>query len=155
MATVNNNNTRTETTINNNNKYMNAMKTNIITSALFAALLITSTAFAGTEPSDDKITAKVAAVQVSTYKTVDNNIRVNIEKKASIVASILIRDANGQVVYSQHIGKKTEKLAAKFDVSNLEDGTYQIQVVSKEGTISKEINLKTATEQPKRLLAVN
>ncbi len=46
------------------------------------------------------------------------------------------------------------KVAVQFDMSELTDGKYELEVASKDGSIKKQVELKTASQQPSRKISM-
>lgn len=91
---------------------------------------------------------------VSVYVTTANKIRFAVVKKAVNPVTIVLRDQNKQVLYFKKLGKKETKMAAQMDVSELNDGTYEIEFASKEGSIKKQVHLKTPVQKPERTITM-
>ncbi|WP_338877047.1 hypothetical protein WBJ53_15435 [Spirosoma sp. SC4-14] len=86
---------------------------------------------------------KGLSFDASAYVTINNQIRVAVNKKAETPVVILLKSSDNQVIYRQSIDRKTEKYAVKLNVDELADGKYELEVASKEGSIRKELNLTT------------
>ncbi|WP_247235502.1 hypothetical protein [Telluribacter sp. SYSU D00476] len=100
------------------------MKT-IFKSLICALALSTSVAFAG----PDKEAAKPTSFQTGAYTTIDGRLAVIIVKNSNIPTTVLIRNAGGDILSKEHVGKKHLKQCYKFDVSNLGDGEYTVEVI--------------------------
>ncbi len=91
----------------------------------------------------------------SAYVTVDNQIRVAVQKTTDISVVVLLRNKDNQILFRQNINKKDLKYAVKLDVNELTDGQYELEVKSSEGSIHKQLNLSTAPMQKvSRLVAM-
>jgi hypothetical protein len=95
-----------------------------------------------TNPSDPT-TPKALNFGASAYVTVNNQIRVAVDKDANVGVEVLLRDKSNQVLFRQSISKKDPKYSLKLDVSELADGQYELEVKSNEGSIRKQLNLST------------
>lgn len=101
------------------------MKTSFKT--LMCALVLGSTAvFAG----PGKGTSKPTTFATGIYKTTKGDLSVNIEKKGVAPVTVLILNSKGEVLSREGLTRKQTKATIRFDVSNLQDGEYQVKVVS-------------------------
>ena len=100
-------------------------------------------------------TPKGLSFDASAFVTVNNQIRVAVQKTADIPVVILLRSKDNDVLFRQNISRKEVRYAVKLDVNELTDGQYEIEVKSSEGSIRKQINVSTApAQQMTRLVAV-
>ena len=100
-------------------------------------------------------TPKGLSFDASAYVTVNNQIRVAVQKTANVPVVILLRNKNNEVLYRQQIGKNESKYAVKLDVAELSDGQYELEVQSSEGSIRKQLNVSTApVKQTTRVIAM-
>ena len=91
----------------------------------------------------------------SAYVTVNNQIRVSVQKNPDIPVVILLRNKDNQVLFRQHVSKRDTKYAVKLDVEELADGQYELEVKSSEGSIRKQLNVATApVRQTTRVIAM-
>lgn len=101
------------------------------------------------------ITPNALPFDASAYVTVHNQIRVAIRKTADVPVVVLLRNKSNEVLYQKSIGKKETTYAVKLDVNELNDGQYELEVRSSEGSIRKQLNLSTApVQQSARVLAM-
>jgi endo-beta-N-acetylglucosaminidase D len=130
------------------------MKT-IIKSIACALALTTTVAFA--HPTEDKTSAKnrpEATFESSTYITTDANIRVAIKKNSPQRVYLTLKAANGDVIYTQTVGKNETNYATKINVSNLEDGVYQLEIASGKNRVVKSLNLSSKKVEVQRKVTV-
>ncbi|GAB3043290.1 hypothetical protein [Spirosoma pulveris] len=90
---------------------------------------------------------KGLSFDASAFVTIDNQIRVSVEKQADIPVVVLLRNQDNEILFRQTIGKKELKYAIKLNVNDLSDGQYELEVKSNEGSIHKQLNLSTAPVQ--------
>ncbi len=100
------------------------------------------------------IPAKTLSFDASVYVTTQNKVRMAVEKTTPEVLTMTVRDNTQQIVYSKQISKKDMKVAVQFDMSELTDGKYELEVASKDGSIKKQVELKTASQQPSRKISM-
>ncbi|WP_240543732.1 hypothetical protein [Spirosoma foliorum] len=89
-------------------------------------------------------TPKTLSFDASAFVTANNQIRVAVQKNAELPVVIMLQNKSHEVLFRQNISKKELTYAVKLDVADLADGAYEIVVRSSEGSILKEITLKTA-----------
>jgi hypothetical protein len=91
---------------------------------------------------------KALSFDASAYVTVNNQIRLAVQKTAEVPVVVLLRNKNNEVLYRQNISRKESKYAVKLDVSELADGQYELEVASSEGSIRKQLTLTNQPVQP-------
>jgi hypothetical protein len=106
-------------------------------SNLAVSLLLSATTL--TNPTNPK----ALSFDASAYVTVDKQIRVAVQKTTDVPVLVLLRNKDNEILFRQNIGKKESKYAVKLNVNELSDGQYKLDVISKEGSIRKELNLST------------
>lgn len=108
--------------------------------ALVAGLFTYTTVLAN-EPNDGRVT-ETKTFDVGMYRVV-NSMKVNllIEKEIGNSLEISLKNSNGEIIYVESLGKKMEKFAKKFDLSNLENGKYTFEIANGKEKIVKEIDV--------------
>lgn len=91
---------------------------------------------------------KALSFDASAYVTLNNQIRLAVQKNAEVPVVVLLRNKNNEVLYRQNISKKEAKYAVKLDVSELADGQYELEIKSEEGSIRKQLTLANQPLQP-------
>ena len=120
------------------------MKTFIKTVICAAALSVSTLSFAKEKNSKDKESKPIATFNASVYIAKDASIRVAVEKNTPSNVVINLRDARNEVVYSDEINRRELKSVYKFDVEQLKDGDYTLEIVSNTKTITKSLHLASA-----------
>ena len=92
-------------------------------------------------------TPKTLSFDASAFVTSNNQIRVAVKKNAETNVVLTLSNKSHEVLFRKNISKKELTYAAKLDVSDLADGNYEIELSSREGSIIKEVTLKTAPIQ--------
>lgn len=118
------------------------MKT-LITSLACALALTSSVAFAS-DPTEDK---KAKPLQIGVFTTKESKIQLAVRKSAGQNAVITLRDAKKNVLHEEVMTKKSEKFDGRFDVSNLKDGDYTLEIVSGNEKIEKQVSIKSSKEE--------
>jgi hypothetical protein len=119
------------------------MKT-LIASALIALTLSTSTA---TFAADNKEKAEPkSAFQSAVYPVVNSmKVSVNVNKPKDTKVNIRLMNEAGQTLTVLKLGKDNESSIIRFDMNNLEDGIYKVEVSDGFRTEVKTVRLQTST----------
>ena len=124
------------------------MKTTIKT--LVCAFALSSTvAFAN--PTEEKTAAKFEA---SAFITADASVRVAVKKNVHERVYLNLRDAKGDVLFTETISKNDMDYAAKLDLSNLSDGAYQLEITAGKDKVVKQLNVQTKPVVAERKVTV-
>ena len=78
-----------------------------------------------------------------------------VRKGAGEKAIITLRDAKQNVIHEEVMSKKSEKFDARFDVSNLSDGDYTLEVVAGKDKVQKQVSIKSQKEATLRSVQLN
>lgn len=125
------------------------MKTSIKTFAF--ALAIVVTAFSAN--AEDKDNKKSTGFGTGIYATKTGKINVSVDKLAAdSPTTILLKNENGEVVYSETVSKRQQKFGRVLDVNELSSGKYEIEVTSKGEKQSKSFEL--SAQKTERVLAI-
>jgi hypothetical protein len=134
------------------------MKT--IAKTLFAALLFSTASFASDVPAMPAASVNPTAI-TSSYKvavypstTTPSKLNVMVERTPGKPMEIHLRNAEGQILATQYVGKKEGNVWVKFDLAALEDGTYRVELVSGSDHSAHPIELSTKTVQANRTIAL-
>ncbi|QJW90932.1 DUF3244 domain-containing protein [Spirosoma taeanense] len=120
------------------------LMTNLVTSLLLSSAMLL-------EPT----TPKALSFDASAFVTINNQIRLSVAKTAEVPVVVTLRNENKEVLYRQTISKKQVKSAILFTVNDLSDGQYELEISSSEGSIRKQVTLKTAEmKAPARVIAM-
>lgn len=90
--------------------------------------------------------AKPMSFDASVYVTQQGKIRLSVQKSVPSIVSVQLLDLNKHVLFSNTVGKKELKAGMLFDMSEVTDGIYTLEIKSAEGTIQKQVSVAT----PKR-----
>jgi len=130
------------------------MKTLITTLAL-ALSLATVTVAADTNAIDRP--TKVARYASGIYTTVTGKLHVSIDKQIGGTVTVSLKDANGTVLFNRQIAKKDTQFRTRFDLSQLTDGTYELELTNGVDVTRQTVVLATKLERTvqMQLLATN
>jgi len=112
------------------------MKTVLTT--LVCAFALSSTATFAADPTEDK---KAKPLQIGVFATKESKIQMAVRKGTGDKAVITLRDANKKILHEEVMSKKSEKFDCRFDVSDLKDGEYVLEVQSGGQKIEKHVKL--------------
>ncbi|GAA4396471.1 hypothetical protein GCM10023187_04640 [Nibrella viscosa] len=70
-------------------------------------------------------------------------LNVMVEKEMGGRVEIRLKDAGGRVLHTNYLQKKDGKFWSKFDLSNLADGTYRVEITNGAESTVKDITLST------------
>ncbi|CCH57051.1 hypothetical protein BN8_06450 [Fibrisoma limi BUZ 3] len=118
--------------------------------SLIAAVLLSSTTLTA-EPTEPK---KPMSFNASVYVNKENKIHLAVQKVATQPVQVILRNKHQDVLYMQTIGKKEEKVAIRFNVSDLEDGMYELEIKSNDGSIRRQLNIETPGTKPSRTITM-
>jgi hypothetical protein len=107
---------------------------------LSAMTFISNASNSGVAPTKSK------TFEVGMYKSV-NTLKMNvlIEKNTDSNLSIVLKNEQGEELYTERISKNSKVYHGKFDMSNLVDGKYTFEFIKGGEKIIKEVNLATET----------
>lgn len=126
------------------------MKTLVTT--LVCALALSSTVAFASDPTEDK---KAKPLQIGVFTTKEAKIQMAVRKGAGERAVIILRDAKQNVIHEEVMSKKSEKFDARFDVSNLSDGDYTLEVIAGKDKVQKQVSIKSPKEATLRSVQLN
>lgn len=126
------------------------MKTFVTT--LVCALALGSTATFASDPTEDK---KAKPIQIGVFTTKEAKIQMAVRKGQGEKAVITLRDAKQNILHEDVMSKKSEKYDARFDVSQLEEGEYTLEVTSGKDKIQKKLSIQSAKQEAVRNVKLN
>ncbi|GAB3997905.1 hypothetical protein GCM10028807_44160 [Spirosoma daeguense] len=120
----------------------------VITKFIGSVLLSAATFVNPTNP-------KALSFDASAFVTVNNQIRVAVNKTPGKEVAVILRGQNNEILFQDYIRKNDEKYAIKMNVNDLNDGEYELEIKSSEGSIRKQITLATQpTKTTNRVVAL-
>ncbi len=119
----------------------------VLSNLISAALISAATLGNPTNP-------KALSFDASAFVTVKNQIRLSVSKPTTDRLTVTLRDGQKNVLFHQTLPKGQEKVAILFTVNDLEDGQYEMEVSSNEGSIRKQITMTTPRQSPTRVVAM-
>lgn len=108
--------------------------------AMMAGILSFTSVFAGDRTEPATSTSYKVGMYVS-QKTMVLNVMV--EKPAGKPVIIRLKDKEGQLLAMQAIKRNGERAWSRFNLSGLNDGTYQVEITNGDEITRKDITLST------------
>ncbi|MBN8823930.1 MULTISPECIES: hypothetical protein [unclassified Spirosoma] len=120
------------------------MKTLVKTFALALTLGLVSTVatFAETNPGTKKA-AQAATFKTGIYTTVSGKLNIALDKEKGGPVDIRLKSSDGRVLYNYRLGKKEEIYRTQLNLTDLEDGVYQLEVTNGVETTTQAVKLST------------
>lgn len=116
--------------------------------SLFASALIALTVSASSVSfaNDNSKTAEKASTFKSVVYPVINSskIRVNVNKEKGTRILVTLKNEAGETLATEQLRKTDESSAIRFDLGQLEDGNYQVEVSDGLTKQVKAVNLHTS-----------
>ena len=106
---------------------------------LIGGLLVSAT----TLFSNPEAPTKPMSFDASVYVTQQGKIRLSVQKSVPGFVSVRLFDQQKHVLFSNTVGKKELKAALLFDMSEVNDGIYTLEIKSAEGSILKQVSVAT------------
>ncbi|MGA0558767.1 T9SS type A sorting domain-containing protein [Larkinella sp. VNQ87] len=131
------------------------MKT-LFTSALIALTFAASTSFA-TDNKDEKAKPK-STFQTGVYPMANSmKVGVNIRKEKESNVNVRLIDSNGYTLATKRLRKGSESANLRFDLQQLADGQYTVEISDGSMTEVKTVKLQTSTPvvETTRLISMN
>lgn len=109
----------------------------------FAIALFTTVSFFATAKTDaNDATNTQTTFKVGVYQTL-NTMKVNvmIEKLSGKNLTVFIKNADGEVLHTERIGKKQVTYHGKFNLEDLENGKYSFEICDGKNKIVKNVEV--------------
>jgi hypothetical protein len=101
-------------------------------------------------------TATAATFKTGIYGTVEGKLQIALEKETGGAVDIKLKNRDGRVFFSQHLGKKEKAARLRLNLSELPDGEYQLEVTNGVDVTTHNVQLSTKQPSvPNRLVAIN
>ena len=119
------------------------MKTLIKSFALALTLTATtiSATFADGTPAGRP--SNVASFKSGVYSTAAGKLHVSLDKETGGKVTIRLKDNRGAVLYNQHLGKNETTYRTRLDLSDLPDGTYELELTNGVETTRQTVTIST------------
>ncbi|MBD2702114.1 hypothetical protein IC229_15795 [Spirosoma sp. BT702] len=122
------------------------MKT-FVTSIIAAVLLSTATFAAPATPASNP-TAITASYKAAVFPSATpSKLNVFVEREPGKVLVVLLKSKSGDLLAKQMINKKQGNFHFQFNMVDLEDGAYQVEIVSGEDVSVHPVTLSTKPAQ--------
>ena len=100
--------------------------------------------------------ATVATYKTGIYSDTQSKLNIALDKETTGSVDIMLKDAAGKILFSQHLGKKEQTARIRLNLNDLPDGAYQVEITNGVDTTTHRLSI--ATKQPStpgRLVALN
>lgn len=114
---------------------------------------------AATDKAESPEEAKPKTFDISLYRVQQSTtVCLSMEKLAGQKVSVRLLNVSGEEMHAEIVGRLTRKYARRFDLSQVKDGAYTIEVRNGEEVMRKSLRLTTNVPTPtpdRTLVAVN
>ncbi|GAB3639929.1 hypothetical protein [Spirosoma arcticum] len=86
---------------------------------------------------------KPTSFDTSVFVTRQGKIRLAVQKTVPGTVSVQLLDQKKHILFSGIVAKKDDKAALLFDMSEVNDGIYTLEIKSAEGSILKQVSVFT------------
>ena len=132
------------------------MKTLIKSLALALSLGVAATTTLLAETNPIGRPAVVATYKSGVYTNTAGQLNIAVDKEKGGSVDISLKNTEGRILFTQHIGKQERICRLKLNLNSLEDGTYQLEITNGAETTTQTVTLSTNHPvSPNRLIAVN
>ena len=87
--------------------------------------------------------AAVATYKSAIYTTAAGKLNIALDKQTGGSVDIRLKNADGTVLFSQHLGKNDQKYRTRLNLNELPDGQYQLEMTNGLETTHQTITLST------------
>lgn len=87
--------------------------------------------------------AAVASYKTGIYSTVTGQLNVALDKETGSTVDISLKNEDGTVLYTKHLGKNERNYRVRLNLSELADGTYQLAITNGVETTTQAVTLRT------------
>ena len=119
--------------------------------ALFAALLLSTATFASTvtsTPTSANPTVITDSYKVAVFPAAaPSKLNVYVERNPGQMMYVSLKSANGKILGKQVVNKKQGNFHFQFDLSELQDGAYSVEVLSGKDVTVYPVTLATQQAQ--------
>ncbi len=124
--------------------------------ALTLGVVTSATSFAATsEGNPTGRTSTAASYKTGIYSTVAGKLNIALDKKTGGSVDIRLKDVDGKVLYTQHLGKNEHGCRVSLNLNDLEDGVYNLEITNGVNTTTQNVTIATKhPTTPIRIIAI-
>ncbi|GAB4002512.1 hypothetical protein GCM10028807_61260 [Spirosoma daeguense] len=112
--------------------------------SLIAAVLISTATFAAPVKPAANPTATTDSYKVAVFPSaIASKLNVFVEREPGKAMIVALKAKDGSLLAKQLVSKKQGNFHFKFDMAELEDGTYQVEIVSGDDVTIHPVTLST------------
>ncbi|RYC71646.1 T9SS type A sorting domain-containing protein [Spirosoma sordidisoli] len=106
------------------------MKTLIKSLALTILTGIATTSFSLAETKPIVRPTAAASFKTGVYSTPSGKLHISLDKQTGGTVDVRLKDAKGTVLYSERLGRNETRYRTRLDLSELENGTYELEMTN-------------------------
>lgn len=119
------------------------MKTLIKSFALALTLAATTVSATFADGTPAGRTANAAAFKSGVYTNAAGKLHVSLDKETGGKVTIRLKDNNGTILYNEQLGKNETTYRTRMDLSDLPDGTYELELTNGVETTRQTVTIST------------
>ena len=110
----------------------------------FAIAALSAMTFIANASDKNADTTKAKTFEVGMFQSI-NSMKMNviIQKSNDKDLTVVLKDAKGDILITEHIRKSDKSYHVKYDLSELQDGKYTFEFTNGAEKLVKEVNLVT------------
>jgi hypothetical protein len=71
-----------------------------------------------------------ASFKTGVYSTPSGKLHISLDKQTGGTVDVRLKDAKGTVLYSERLGRNETRYRTRLDLSELENGTYELEMTN-------------------------
>lgn len=128
----------------------------------FLVALLLSTATIAVNAAPNPTTSTIAPVTTNSYKVAvfpsatPSKLNVFVERNPGQKMAVSLKSANGKLLATQLVGKKQGNFHFQFDLAELSDGIYQVEIAAGNDVTVYPVTIATKSAQTTaRIITLN
>ncbi|GAB3694416.1 hypothetical protein GCM10027592_15300 [Spirosoma flavus] len=113
--------------------------------ALTLGFVTVANTFADTNPG--RRAEKAATFKTGIYMTTNGKLAIALDKEKGGYVDIVLKNADGKELYSQRLNRNESMYRSRLNLSELPNGTYQLEITNGVDTTRQTITIATQTPQ--------
>ena len=119
--------------------------------ALSLAVITSAATFAQSNPASNANYA--ASYKTGIYTSKSGNLHIALDKNTGSTVDIRLANAEGRVLFSQHLGKNDQVYRTRLNLNELEDGIYELEITDGTDVTAQTVTIVTKFPvSPQRLI---
>ena len=122
--------------------------------ALSLGVVVSTASFAEANPGGRPTAA--ASYKSGVYTNHAGKMNVAIDKQTGGAVDVRLTNTHGDILYSYHLGKNAKTFRTCLNLSELEDGVYQLEITNGAETTTQTVTVSTQEPStPNRVVTIN